>query len=175
LRSARESPLIAFGVDSLIELASAGVLLWRLTIEIRDGAEFSEAIERRASKMAAALLFILAAYVIATAAYGLWRHEGQAFSGPGLVLAILAIPIMLMLAKAKIRVADQIGSRAFRADAVESITCGYRSGVLVLGLLAQLVFGAWWIDSPTSVAIVVLLIKEGRGAWRADDRDGFGG
>jgi hypothetical protein len=61
LRSARESPLIAFGVDSLIELASAGVLLWRLTIEIRDGAEFSEAIERRASKMAGALLFILAA------------------------------------------------------------------------------------------------------------------
>jgi divalent metal cation (Fe/Co/Zn/Cd) transporter len=92
-----------------------------------------------------------------------------------LVLAILAIPIMLMLAKAKIRVADQIGSRALRADAVESITCGYLSGVLVLGLLAQLVFGAWWIDSATSVAIVVLLIKEGRGAWRADDRDGFGG
>jgi hypothetical protein len=55
LRSLRESPLIAFGVDSLIELASAGVLLWRLTIEIRDGAEFSEAIGRRASKMAGAL------------------------------------------------------------------------------------------------------------------------
>ena len=167
--SARSLSLIAFGADSLIELASAGVLLWRLTIELRDGEEFSEAVECRASKVAGTLLFALAMYVVVSAAYGLWRHEGQDFSTPGLVLAIVAIPIMWFLAKAKIRLADQIGSRALRADAVESVTCGYLSGVLVLGLLAQLSFGLWWIDSATSLAIVGLLIKEGREAWRGDD------
>jgi divalent metal cation (Fe/Co/Zn/Cd) transporter len=60
------------------------------------------------------------------------------------------------------RVADQIGSRALRADAVESITCGYLSGVVVLGFLVQLLMpGWWWVDSATSLAIVVLLVKEG--------------
>jgi divalent metal cation (Fe/Co/Zn/Cd) transporter len=161
--------LIAFGADSLIELTSAGVLLWRLTVEIRHGAEFSEAIEHRASRIGGGLLFALAAYVIGSAAYGLWRHQGQEFTAPGLVLTVLAIPIMWWLARAKIRIGDQIGSRALRADAVESITCGYLSGVVVIGLLAQLLFGAWWIDSAASVAIVGLLIKEGREAWQGED------
>src|ERR1700730_12822718 len=81
-------------------------------------------------------------------------REGQEFSTPGLVLAVLAIPVMWWLAKGKMRVADQIGSRALRADAVESITCGYLSGVVVIGLVAQLLIpGWWWIDSVTSLAI----------------------
>jgi hypothetical protein len=92
---------------------------------MRRGAEFSESVERRASRIGGALLFALAAYVVISAAYGLWMREGQEFSTPGLVIAVLAIPVMWLLAKAKIRVADQIGSRALRADAVESITCGY--------------------------------------------------
>jgi divalent metal cation (Fe/Co/Zn/Cd) transporter len=164
--------LIAFGADSLIELASAGVLLWRLKVELRDGAEFSETIEHRASRIAGGLLFALAVYVVASAAYGLWRHEGQEFSLPGLVLTVLAIPIMSLLAKAKIRIAEEIGSRALRADAVESITCGYLSGVIVVGLLVQLFKpGWWWVDNIASLAIVVLLVKEGREAWQGEDCD----
>jgi divalent metal cation (Fe/Co/Zn/Cd) transporter len=85
-----------------------------------------------------------------------------------------AIPTMFVLAKAKIRVADQIGSRALRADAVESIACGYLAAIVLVGLLAQRLLGAWWIDSVTSLAIVWFLVKEGREAWRGeecDDRD----
>jgi membrane protein implicated in regulation of membrane protease activity len=78
-----------------------------------------------------------------------------------LAFVVLAIPVMWFLASAKIRLADQIGSRALRTDGIESIACRYLSAVIVLGLLAQLLFGAWWIDSATSLAIVVLLVKEG--------------
>ena len=158
--AAQSLSLVAFGADSLIELASAGVLLWRLTIELRQRAEFPEAVERRASNIAGALLFALAAYVVASAAYGLWARESQEFSATGLALVVLAIPIMWFLAS------NQIGSQALRADALESIACGYLSAVIALGLLAQLLFGAWWIDSATSLAIVVLLVKEGREAWQ---------
>ena len=63
-------------------------------------------------------------------------------------------------------VADQIGSQALRADAVESITCGYLSGIVLFGLIAQLVMpGLWWIDRVASLAIVVLLVKEDREEW----------
>jgi divalent metal cation (Fe/Co/Zn/Cd) transporter len=165
--------LVAFGIDSLIELASAGVLLWRLDVEMRRGVEFSEKVEDRASRIGAVLLFALAAYVLVSAAYGLWMRASQEFSTPGFVVAVIAIPVMWWLARAKIRVADQIGSRALRADAVESITCGYLSGTVVVGLLIQLLMpGWWWIDSATSLAIVVLLVKEAREAWESEEAAG---
>ena len=92
------------------------------------------------------------------------------FPRRAIVLAVLAIPVMWWLAKAKMRVADRIGSQALRADAVESITCGYLSGVVVLGLIAQLFMpGWWWVDSAASLIIVVLLIKEGCEAWEAEE------
>jgi divalent metal cation (Fe/Co/Zn/Cd) transporter len=66
--------------------------------------------------------------------------------------------------------ADQIGSRALRADAIESITCGYLSGVVVLGLIAQrLMPGWWWIDGVVSLVIVGLLVREGGEAWATDE------
>jgi hypothetical protein len=73
---------------------------------------------------------------------------------------------------AQIAVAEALGSRALRADAVESITCGWLSFVVLIGVLAQLALGAWWVDSVTSLVIVGLLIKEGREAWTGDDQKG---
>ena len=109
---------------------------------------------------------------MASAAYGLRAREGQEFSATGLALVVLAIPVMWCLAKAKMCVADQIASRALRADAVELIACGYLSGVVLLGLIAQLFMpGWWWVDSVTSLAIVVLLVKEGREAWEGEESE----
>src|SRR5262245_58587222 len=68
--------LIAFGLDSVIELASAGVLVWRLTVELRHGQQFAEAAEHRAARIGGALLFALAAYVVVSAARKLWTRAG---------------------------------------------------------------------------------------------------
>jgi divalent metal cation (Fe/Co/Zn/Cd) transporter len=169
--AARSITLIAFGVDSVIELASAFALIWRLSRELRFGREASEPAERTARHIAGGLLFALAAYVIVAAALSLWRGQGAAFSWLGLLVALLAIPIMLMLTRRKLTLADQLGSRALRADAAEAIACLWLSLVVVVGLAAELAFGAWWIDSVTSLAIVWLLVKEGREAWETDEGD----
>jgi len=161
--------LLAFGLDSVIELISAGALLWRLTIELRHGQAFSEAAEQRASKIGGGLLFALAAYVVLSAAWSLWNGQGEDFSMAGLVVALVAIPIMYFLAKRKIAIAEQIGSRALRADAVESITCGWLSVMVVVGLTAQYLTGAWWVDSVTSLGIVWFLVKEAREAWSGEE------
>jgi divalent metal cation (Fe/Co/Zn/Cd) transporter len=99
----------------------------------------------------------------------LWKHEGEKFSAVGLAVTAATIPVMYLLARRKIAIADQIGSRALRADGMESITCGWLSFVIVVGLLAQLAIGAWWIDSVTSLAIVYFLVKEGREAWAGEE------
>lgn len=160
--------LVAFGIDSVIEIVSAGVLIWRLSVELRQGRAFSEAAEHRASRIAGTLLFALALYVVAGAVWGLWEHQGAEFSTRGLILTVAAIPIMYVLSRQKLALAEQLHSRALRADAIESITCGWLSFVVVIGLLAQLALGAWWIDSVASLAIVNFLIKEGREAWAGD-------
>jgi divalent metal cation (Fe/Co/Zn/Cd) transporter len=160
--------LIAFGLDSVVELISAGVLMWRLSVELRHGQAFSEDAERLASRIGGVLLFVLAAYVVVTAGWHLWTQHGEVFSLPGLILTALAIPIMRYLARRKIDLADKLGSRALRADAMESITCGWLSLVAVASLTAQVLFGFWWIDSIGSLAIVWLLIKEGREAWSGE-------
>jgi len=157
--------LTAFGLDSLIELASAGVLIWRLTVELRRGERFTEATERTASRIAGALLLALAGYVAAAALWSLWTRTGEAFSWPGLVVALIAIPSMRYLAQRKVAVAERLGSRALRADAMEAVTCGWLSFVVVISLAAQWAVGAWWIDGVASLAIVFLLVKEGREAW----------
>jgi divalent metal cation (Fe/Co/Zn/Cd) transporter len=117
------------------------------------------------------LLFALAAYVVAAAGWSLWRGGGQAFSWPGLTIALLSIPIMVVLARRKLALADQLGSAALRADAAESVACLWLSLVVVVGLFAQLAFGGWWIDGVTSLAIVWFLVKEGRGAWEDKPED----
>jgi len=87
--------LLAFGLDSVIELASAGVLIWRLNVELRHGQVFSERAERTASKIGGGLLFTLAAYIVAGAAWSFWSRHGAAFSLPGLIVALLAAPQLL--------------------------------------------------------------------------------
>jgi divalent metal cation (Fe/Co/Zn/Cd) transporter len=157
--------LTAFGLDSLIELASGGVLMWRLLVELRHGQAFSEDAERAASRIAGGLLFVLAAYVTIAALWSLWTRQGEGFSWPGFAVALAAIPAMRYLAHRKIAIAEKLGSRALRADAMEAVTCGLLSLAVVISLAAQWAFGAWWIDGVGSLAIVWLLVKEGREAW----------
>lgn len=161
--------LLAFGVDSVIELASACVLVWRLTVELRRGQLFAEKAERRAARIGGALLFALAIYVVAAAGWKLWAQEGAEFSVPGLVVSVLAMPIMYFLSRRKLRLAEALGSGALRADAIESITCAWLSLVVVAGLVTQLLIGAWWVDSVTSLGIVWFLVREGKEAWEAEE------
>lgn len=79
------------------------------------------------------------------------------------------MPIMTLLARRKIAIATELGSRALRADAVESITCGWLSLVVAIGLVADRLTGAWWIDAATSLAIVWFVVKEAREAWSGED------
>jgi divalent metal cation (Fe/Co/Zn/Cd) transporter len=120
--AANSLTLVAFGIDSVIELASAGILVWRLTVELRRGQMFAESAERKASRIGGGLLFILAAYVVAGAGWKLWTHQGAEFSLPGLILCVLAVPIMYFLSRHKLTLAETLRSRALKADAVESIT-----------------------------------------------------
>jgi hypothetical protein len=77
--------LIAFGFDSLIELVSGCILLWRLRVESQGGdLDQVESAERKAARMVVVLLAILCVYVLVSAIYGLVSHAKPESSPPGL-------------------------------------------------------------------------------------------
>jgi divalent metal cation (Fe/Co/Zn/Cd) transporter len=165
--------LEAFGIDSVVELFSAAVLLWRLKVEARGdaGLEQVEAVERRAAKLVGSTLYVLAVYVALNSAYGLFispRLTDTHESAWGIVIGLVAKVGMPVLAGYKLRVAARLNSRALRADAMESVTCGYLSVVLMVGLAATRVLGWWWLDSVAALALIPFLIKEGREAIRGE-------
>lgn len=161
--------LEAFGIDSVIELFSAVVLLWRLQVESRGRADAArvEAVEQRASRLVGYTLYFLVAYVLFNSAYGLFiahRVTDTHESVWGIVIGLIAKIGMPILAGFKLKVAARLNSRALRADAIESITCGYLSIVLMVGLAATWLFDWWWLDSVAALALIPFLIKEGRAA-----------
>jgi divalent metal cation (Fe/Co/Zn/Cd) transporter len=165
---ARSLLLVAFGIDSGIELISAVVLFWRLKTESFGGVagvEASEEIERKASQIGGWLLYLLSVYVIIQAAYGLLSRHSAERSWLGIGIAIVAAIGMPFLARAKLRIADRIKSSALRADAMETLTCGYLAWVLLAGLIVNAVTHLWWLDSVASLAIVPLLLREANEAF----------
>ena len=173
--AARSLLLIAFGIDSAIELASAIVVFRRFRIDAHKkfGGDLDDAkaIECRTSRIAGYLLFLLAAYVLVQATFGLVTRHVAETSPIGIAVAIIAALGMPLLAKAKLRVASRIDSRSLRADAMETLTCGYLAWVLLIGVLLNAVTRCWWIDSVSSLTIVPLLIHEG---WESVSNDPSG-
>lgn len=161
--------LEAFGIDSLIELFSGGVLLWRLKVEAHGiaSSEHLEAVERRAAKWVGYSLYLLVVYVLFNSGYGLFivkRVTDTHESVWGILIGTVAKVGMPILAGYKIKVAARLNSRALRADAVESIVCGYLAIVLMVGLAATRILGWWWLDSVAALALIPFIIKEAREA-----------
>jgi divalent metal cation (Fe/Co/Zn/Cd) transporter len=161
--------LEAFGIDSVIELFSAGVLWWRLRVEASGSAtaERAEDVERRAARYVGYSLFVLVGYVLLNSGYGLFiakRITDTHESVWGILIGLVAKIGMPILAGYKLKVAARLNSRALRADAVESITCGYLSIVLMIGLAATRLLGWWWLDSIAALALIPFLVKEARAA-----------
>jgi divalent metal cation (Fe/Co/Zn/Cd) transporter len=165
--------LEAFGIDSLIELFSGGVLLWRLKVEASgmSSLERVNAVERRAAKWIGYSLYLLVVYVLFNSGYGLFvakRITDTHESAWGILIGIAAKVGMPILAGYKIKVATRLKSRALRADAVESIVCGYLSIVLMVGLASTRILGWWWLDSVAALALIPFIIKEAREAIRGE-------
>jgi len=163
--------LEAFGIDSLIELFSAAVLLWRLRVEASGTAtsEHVNLVERRAARLVGYSLYALVAYVVLNSGYGLFiakRFTDTHESVWGILIGLVAKIGMPILAAYKLKVAARLNSPALRADAIESITCGYLSIVLMIGLAATWLLGWWWLDSVAALALIPFLIKEAGAAIR---------
>lgn len=147
--------LVGFGIDSLIESLSGGILLWRF-----QDVHSSENPEQAALKLVGISFFVLAVYVAIEATSSLLRRDYPEISIIGIVLSIVSLIVMPLLARAKRRVAARLESRALYADSRQTDICAYLSAILLGGLLLNALFGWWWADPVAALCMLPLIFRE---------------
>ncbi len=164
--------LVGFGLDSLIELAAASVLLWRMAVETRGADTFQvERAEGRVRRIVGITFLALAAYVVAQSGWTLWTKEAPSESLLGILLALASLVIMPLIAAGKLRAAHRLESRALRAEARETLACSYLSFCLLLGLAANAWVGWWWADPAAAFLMVPWLVREGWEGLEGEEAD----
>ena len=159
---ASSAALIGFGLDSLIEVASAAAVAWQFS------GSNPEARERAALRVIAVSFFGLAAYVTVEALRSLFGAAEAAPSTVGIVLAAVSLMVMPFLSYAQRRAGRELGSASAVADSKQTLLCTYLSGVLLLGLVLNSLFGWSWADPVVALVIAAVAVKEGREAWRGE-------
>jgi divalent metal cation (Fe/Co/Zn/Cd) transporter len=156
--------LIGFGIDSAIEGFASVVIVWRFT----GSRTLSEHAERRAQKLVAVQFFLLAPYVGYESVRALVEAHHPEVSIVGIALAASSVVVMPFLGRAKQRIGSRIGSSATASEGKQNLLCAYLAVALLIGLLGNALFGAWWLDPAVGLLITGLAIHEGREAWRGE-------
>lgn len=151
--------LVGFGIDSLIEVVSGTTLLWRMSVDA--DVRSRERNEKLSLRTVGVCFVALAAYASYESISDLVKHKAPEHSIPGIILACVSLIVMPLLARAKRRVASELGSQAMKADARQTDFCVYLSGVLVVGLVLNAVLGWRWADPISALIMVPIIAKEG--------------
>jgi divalent metal cation (Fe/Co/Zn/Cd) transporter len=152
--------LVGFGMDSFIESISGGIMIWRFRQTRLSEAE-EKRVEARAVKLVGWSFFVLAAYVLFEAARKLVIREVPAPSLFGIIIAAASLVVMPALFIAKQRTGRKLGSRSLLADSKQTLACTFMSLALLLGLLANRLFGFWQADPVVGLFIGAWLVREG--------------
>jgi divalent metal cation (Fe/Co/Zn/Cd) transporter len=156
--------LLGFGLDSLIELASASIIIWRFT----GARDQSERAERRAQVLIAACFVALALYLLFDGITTLVNASKPDVSWPGAVVSAGAVIVMPLLAQQKGLVAALLGSRAEAGDAAQSWLCAFAAAGVLVSIVSNATFGWWWLDPIIGLGIACMAIYEAHEAWAGE-------
>ena len=159
---ASSTALLAFGLDSRVEVLSAAAVAWQFS------ARDPESREKVALRVIAYSFFALAGYVFVDIALGLILAREAQPSSVGIVLAAVSVVVMPGLSWFERRAGRELGSATAVADSRQTLLCAYLSGAVLLGLLLNSVVGAAWADSVAALIIAGWAIREGIEAWRGE-------
>jgi len=161
--------LTGFGLDSLIELASAVIVIWQLR-----GETLGEDRDTRAVRLVGVTFFALSAYLTAAGIRDLVAAAKPAVSPAGLAITAAALLVMPALAVAKRRTGRGLSSRTLLADSAETAFCAWTSAAALLGIALNAALGWWQADPVAGLVIAALAVREGLEAWEDGDEDADG-
>jgi len=159
---ASSAALVAFGLDSTIEVLSAAAVAWQFTR--RD----PERWEKGTLRVIAIAFLALAAYVAVTSIIALRGRVEVEHTTLGIVITALSVVVMPILSLAERRAGRELGSATAVADSMQTLICTFLSAAVLLGLILNSLFGWWWADAVAGLVIAGFATREGIEAWRGD-------
>jgi divalent metal cation (Fe/Co/Zn/Cd) transporter len=156
--------LVAFGLDSAIEGVASIVIVWRFS----GSRLYSERAEQRAQRLVAIQFFILAPFIVYEGLEKLIVGGDVETSWLGIGLTIATLAICQPLGFAKRRLGRRLASDATVGEGLQNLLCGYLAVAVLTGLLANALFGIWWLDPIVALGIAGVAVYEGRKAWRGE-------
>lgn len=157
--------LLAFGLDSLIEMSAGLVILWQFSHRM------PESRERAAGRWIAVSFYALAGYVGIEAVRSLWAGDEAGSSALGIAVAVASLLVMPPLAWAQRRTGRELRSASVVAQSRQTLLCAALAGVLLVGLALNAALGWWWADPVVALIVAVLALQEGREAWRGEEHE----
>ncbi|MDE2861112.1 MAG: cation transporter [Chloroflexota bacterium] len=166
--------ILAFGLDSIIELLAGGVLIWRLW---GGRSEMdAESAEAKSQQLLGLSFFLLAAYVVLHSGASLlgWLPEPRPSLAGAAIVAASAV-VMAGLYVGKMRIAERMQSRSLRAEAMESLFCDLQDLTILVGLVLNGLLAWWWADPVAALFLVPLFVREGMENLSGHEEEDEGG
>lgn len=155
--AARSLALMAFGMDSMVEVFASGVVVWHLRHPDRHAVE----VTARALRLVALAFFALAAVLVVAAGWVLSRGHAAGASPFGVIYLALTALVMLSLAVVKRRVGLSLSSVPLTAEARMTFLDAALATSVLLGLLASAILGWWWADPSATLVVAGASAYEG--------------
>ena len=160
--AASSAALVAFGLDSVVEVLSAAAVAWQFTRKDPDR------FEKPTLRVIAVAFFALAAYVTVTSVLSLTGAVKVEHSTVGIVLAAVSVVVMPGLSLLERRTGVELGSASAIADSKQTLICTYLSAAVLIGLVLNSTLGWGWADAVAGLVIAGFAIREGVEAWKGD-------
>lgn len=157
--------LIGWALSSVVEGLASVIVIWRLT----GSRTLSQSSERTAQKAVAISFWLLAPYVAVESVLHLITQVEASSSRLGIILTTLSLIVMPLLGRAKRRLGRELESAATAGEGTQNLLCAYLGAAVLVGLVANALFGAWWLDPIIGLAVAVIAVREGREAWRGEE------
>lgn len=157
---ARSLALVAFGLDSLVEVFASLVVLWHL------GALAEVGRSRRARRLVAGAFLVLGIYLTAAGIDGLVSGSVPAQSPAGIAFLGATVVMMVSLSISKRRVGLALPSAPLVANANMTLLDGALATGVLVALVMDLVAGWWWADPAAALVVALVALEEGVDGWR---------
>jgi len=161
--------LLFFGIQSLVEVLSAILVVYRFRNIVKPGEETSTTLspqnlrlEKHATLGIGTLFLILAATTFATSSVALSKHQTPDTALPSLIISASALVLMIAIWAPKVYLYKRLDSSTMKAEAECSLACIMLTLVLLVGSIVYRFWkGGWWVDSAVAMVFGVYFAKEG--------------
>jgi divalent metal cation (Fe/Co/Zn/Cd) transporter len=153
--------LIAFGLDSLVEVFASLVVIWYIADH------HAEDRARHSLRLVAIAFAVLACYLIVASTYNLARGDAADSSPVGVAYLAVTACVMFGLARTKRKLAHAAESEPIAAEAQMTFLDGCLASGICFALVMNAVWGIWWADPAAALLVASFCGLEARSNWTA--------